>query len=374
MDGSRFDAIVVGAGIVGLSAGWSAAKLGLNVLVLDRGERPGGASTVAAGMLAPVTEASFGEEDLLQLNIESAARWPSFAAELAESSGVELLDGHPGTLHVAVDRDQTESLRRLHEYRTELGLDVEWLGSTELRRLEPGLHPSARAAVRARGDLAVDPRKALEALSTAFRSAGGDVRQGADVAAVRGGAQPSVTLSSGDSLRAGNVVIAAGCWSSSIEGVPEGLKRVLRPVKGQILRLRPRSSALPIRHTIRTEEVYLVPRRDGETVVGATVEEMGFDSTPTAGGALELLRAADEVVPGIREMELAEVSAGLRPGSLDNRPLIGPTSVPGIVLATGHYRNGILLAPITGEAVAHLLAKGENMAACRLFEPARFGI
>jgi glycine oxidase len=170
------------------------------------------------------------------------------------------------------------------------------------------------------------------------------------------------------------VVVAAGSWSGSIEGLPERLTRAVRPVKGQLLRLRSRGIAPAIRHNIRTEEVYLVPRPGGELVVGATVEEMGFDTTPTAGAALELLRAGDEVFPGIREMELAEISVGLRPGSRDNAPLIGTTSVPGLALATGHYRNGILLAPVTADAIAHLIAKGEPMELCTDFEPARLGI
>jgi glycine oxidase len=377
MDDSRgghhpYDAIVIGAGIIGLSIGWKTAQLGLSVLVLDRNEKPRGASWVAAGMLAPVTEANFGEDALLRLNIESAHRWPGFATELAEISGMDLLNNHPGTLHVAVDRDQAEALRRLYEYQIQLGLDVEWLGPAELRGLEPALHPGVRSGVRARGDSAVDPRKVLQALAEAFRAAGGDLRLGEDVVEIDVREGPMVILAGGGSFAAGIIVVAAGCWSPSIKGMPEGLGKAVRPVKGQILRLRPRSSGPLIRHTIRTEEVYLVPRPGGETVVGATVEELGFDSAPTAGAVLELLQAADEVVPGIREMELAEVSVGLRPGSPDNAPLIGSTSVPGVVLATGHYRNGILLAPVTADAIAHLIAKGEAPSHMSDFQPSRF--
>jgi glycine oxidase len=381
MDGSdpsatagAYDAVVVGAGIIGLTIGWRTAQLGRSVLIVDRDSSPRGASWVAAGMLAPVTEASFGEESLLRLNVESARRWPEFASELSAITGVGLLADHPGTLHVAVDRDGVESLRRLYDYQLQLGLDVEWLEAAELRRLEPGLHPAARSAVLARADTAVDPRRALSALQSAFLGAGGRMRTGDEVVAFEAGDEPSIVLAAGGSIRAQVVVIAAGCWSGSISGLPEKLARAVRPVKGQLLRLRSRAAAPAIRHNIRTEEVYLVPRPGGETVVGATVEEMGFDTTPTAGAALELLRAGDEVVPAIREMELVEVSVGLRPGSPDNAPLIGPTSVPGLVLATGHYRNGILLAPVTAEAIAHLIAKGEPMALCSDFEPSRLGI
>jgi glycine oxidase len=377
MDDSKrhpYDTIVVGAGIIGLSIGWKLAQLGLSVLVLDRDQQPRGASWVAAGMLAPVTEANFGEEALLRLNIESARRWPGFAAELSEISGIELLGDRPGTLHVAVDRDQAEALRRLYDYQVQLGLDVEWFGPTQLRRLEPALHPGARSGVRASNDTAVDPRKVLHALAVAFQAAGGDIGWGEEVVEIDGRGEPTVTLAGGGSHAAGTIVLAAGCWSPSIKGVPGGMRKTVRPVKGQILRLKTRSSAPLIRHTIRTEEVYLVPRPDGETVVGATVEELGFDSAPTAGGVLELLEAADEVVPGVREMELVEVSVGLRPGSPDNAPLIGSTSVSGLVLATGHYRNGILLAPITADAIAHLIAKGEALGHMTDFEPSRFRI
>ncbi|MGQ0680534.1 MAG: glycine oxidase ThiO [Actinomycetota bacterium] len=369
-----YDVVVAGGGIVGLSIAWRVAQQGMSVCLIDRSEEPRGASWVAAGMLAPVTEAAFGEQRLLALNLEGARRWPAFASELAAGAGVDLGHSGAGTLYVAHDRDQAEALRRLYDYHLGLGLPVRWLRPAELREREPALHPAVRAGVLAEQDLSVDPRRVIAALQSVLKQEG-VTRKVAEIEALAFQSAPrvasGVALADGQSVQGGQVVLAAGCWSGRIVGAPPGLARAVRPVKGQILRLRTRSPL--ISHIVRTEEVYLVPRPDGELVVGATVEERGFDSTPTAGGALELLRAATEAVPGIRELELEEVSAGLRPGSPDNGPLVGKCSVPGLLLAAGHYRNGILQAPVTAHAIARLLATGETPANIAGFEPARFG-
>jgi glycine oxidase len=368
----NYDSIIVGGGIIGLSIGWRASQLGLSVLILDRSDPPDAASTVAAGMLAPVTETTFGEDALLRLNLEGARRWKAFAEELSFAAGVNLAAHRRGILHTALDRDQSEALSRLYEYQQELGLEVEWLSSMACRRLEPSLHPSTRAGILAGGDWAVDPRAVLDALRTVLRAAGASVRHGAEVTRVEGGDRPSVTLAGGDRLETGTVVVAAGPWSGRVPGVPAGIAKAIRPVKGQILRLKPSADLpAPITHVVRSEDVYLVPRPGGEVVVGATVEEKGFDTAPTAGGIFELLRAADELVPGIREMEVGEVGAGLRPATPDNAPLLGVIE-PGLAIATGHYRNGVLLAPVTADGIAELLAKGELPPELAPFDPYRF--
>ena len=367
-----YDSIIVGGGIIGLSIGWRACQLGLCVLVLDRSTSPNAASAVAAGMLAPVTETTFGEDALLRLNLESAHRWPAFAEELSFSAGLHLADHPPGILHVALDRDQAEALRRLFDHQQSLGLPVEWLSSIACRRLEPGLHPSARAGIFAGDDAAVDPRRVVEALEISLRAGPTEVRRGAEVVEVMFGANPGVRLAGGEVISAGSVVIAAGPWSGRLSGVPPFMARAIRPVKGQILRLRPTAAQpVPLRHVLRTEDAYLVPRPDGEVVLGATVEEKGFDTSVTAGGVLELLRSGDELLPGIREMEVVEVSAGLRPGTLDNAPLLGRIA-EGLIAATGHYRNGVLLAPVTADGIAELLAKGELPEELAVFDPMRF--
>ncbi len=325
-------------------------------------------------MLAPVTEADFGEQALIALNLASLARWPAFAADLQRASGIDCRYRESGALTVAVDRDEDELLRRLHEYQRSLGLDAQWLSARECRRLEPGLAPRVAGGILAAHDHQVSPRPLALALARALEAAGGELRGGARAVRVAphdGGL--SVELSGGESLDARAVVVAAGAESAGIDGIPEHARVPVRPVKGQILRLRARAPvALPARRVIRTPEVYAVPRDDGELVVGATVEERGFDRSVTAGGVLELLRRAYEALPGIAELELVETAAGLRPGTPDNGPIVGEGGVPGLWWATGHWRNGILLAPLTADAVAGMLAGEDPPEELAPFGPARF--
>jgi glycine oxidase len=330
---------VVGGGVIGLSVAWRAARRGLSVTVVDRGPLGGGASRVAAGMLAPISEADAGEPALLRAGIASAARWPAFAEELG-------LDAYRrcGTLVVARDADEAEALERERALREQLGLRVERLRGSQARRLEPGLAPGVRAALDVPDDHAVDPRALIEALIAACGEAGVDLR-------------PETT----DVPAADHTVLATGAWA----GAP------VRPVKGQILRLRDPDGPGLLSRVIRHERFYLVPREDGRYVLGATMEEKGFDTTVTAGGVRELLQEAQLLVPGLDEMELEEASAGLRPGTPDNGPLIGARE-DGAILATGHHRNGILLAPLTADAVVALLCGEPLPPEAEPFSPARF--
>jgi glycine oxidase len=349
------DAVVVGAGIVGLTCAWRAAQRGLSVLVLDRGEPGAGATRAAAGMLAPVTEAEFAEEALLRLNLDAAAVWPAFAAELAERSGLGTGYRECGALAVAVDRDDAEELRRLHDFQRSLGLDAEWLTGRECRRLEPGLAPRVSGGVLAPHDHQADPRATVAALVAAIEHEGGEVVGGVEVTDL-------------DSIQAGRVVIAAGAWSAQLVDDPPPV----RPVKGQILRLR---ETTPIAdRIIRTPRCYVVPRASGEVVLGATVEERDFDRSVTAGAVHRLLEAAWEVLPDIEERELVETSVGFRPATPDNLPIIGATGPDGPIWATGHHRNGILLAPVTGAAVADLLEGKPLPETLRPFAPGRFQV
>ncbi|MEA2421376.1 MAG: glycine oxidase [Thermoleophilaceae bacterium] len=339
------DVVVVGAGVIGLACAWRCAQRGLEVLVLEREAEPGaGASGVAAGMLAPVTEAEFGEEALLALNLAGAELWPAFAAELSERSGIDTGYRASGALVVAADRDDAEELRRLHSFQESLGLDVRWLGGRECRRLEPRLSPRVAGGILAAQDHQVEPRAVVRALREALRSAGGELRCG-------------VNVSDFAALDAEHVVVAAGCWS----GPP------VRPVKGQILRLR---GAALAQRLVRTPRCYIVNRAGGEVVVGATVEERGFDTSVTADGVFRLLEAAREVLPDVGELELVDAAARLRPGTPDNAPLIGEHA--GLVWATGHHRNGVLLAPMTAAAVASIVTGEAPPEAVEPFAPARF--
>lgn len=358
---TSYDVVVVGAGIIGLSIGWRAARRGLRTLVLEASKPGRGATHAAAGMLAPISETSFGEERQLALNLEAARRYPDFVTELESETGGVSGYRPSGTLTVALDRDHAEFLRRLHQFQVSLDLDAEWLTAADCRALEPGLAPSVVGGIRSSVDHQVSPRALARLLIEAFERAGGELRSEAPVAsvAVESDAATGVVLRSGEHVVAEQVVIAAGWVSGEIGGIPDDARIPVRPVKGQIIRLRGDPSAPVARRVIGTPDVYVVPREGGRVIVGATVEERGADTTVTAGGVFELLRAAYETLPGITELELIEVTAGLRPAAPDNAPIVGPARIPGLIWATAHWRNGILLAPITADAVVEMLTGGE---------------
>jgi glycine oxidase len=360
---------VIGAGLIGLACAWRAARRGLSVLVIDRAEAPAaGSSGVAAGMLAPVTEADFGEEPLLRVNLAGRARWPAFAAELEERTGLPTGFRESGALVVAADRDDAEALRRLHGFQRDLGLDVEWLAPRACRRLEPGLSPRIAGGIAAHGDAQADPRATARALAAAVD----ELELGVEVEAIEHehGRVTGVRTAAGP-IECDAVVVAAGAWSAAL--APGGQGPPVRPVKGQILELRARPGMEePLTRIVRTPRCYLVGRGDGRVVLGATVEEQGFDTAVTAGGVFRLLEAAWEVLPEVGELELVEAHAGLRPGTPDNGALVGPGELDGLIWATGHWRNGVLLAPLTGEAVAELLAGRTLPGELAPLSPARF--
>jgi glycine oxidase len=261
----------------------------------------------------------------------------------------------------------------VHETQQQIGLPVEWLTGAEARRREPGLSPRVTAALSCPADHQVDNRAVVRALSSALQAAGGELREGIAVEAVETAESRVRGVVAGEERhRAETVLLCAGCWSGQIAGVPADAVPPVRPVKGQMLALRMEEPAL-LNRVIRAPEAYLVPKRDGRLVIGATQEEVGFDTQVTAGGILELLRGAWEAVPGIDDLPLLETWAGLRPGSRDNAPILGPTSVPGLFVATGHFRHGILLLPITIREMVRLILTGEVSATLQPFSPARFG-
>ncbi|MEV5280170.1 glycine oxidase ThiO [Streptomyces sp. NPDC051994] len=375
--GNGSDVLVVGGGIIGLATAWRAAQRGLTVVLADP-EPGGGAAQVAAGMLAAVTELHYGEQTLLALNVESARRYPAFAAELSEVTGLDTGYRACGTLAVALDSDDRAHLRDLHALQVRSGLESEWLSGRDCRRLEPMLAPGVRGGLRVDGDHQIDPRRLAKALVAACTRAGVRFVHGwAERLRVVRERAAGVVLADGTHLAADQVVLAAGSLSGRLKGVPEELLPPVRPVKGQVLRLTVPPAYAPflsrtVRAVVRGGDVYLVPRENGELVVGATSEELGWDTTVTAGGVYELLRDAHELVPGITELPLTETRAGLRPASPDNAPLLGPTALPGLHLATGHYRNGVLLTAVTGDVMAHVLTCGELPDEARPFTPRRF--
>ncbi|MER6293116.1 glycine oxidase ThiO [Streptomyces althioticus] len=372
------DVLVVGGGIIGLVTAWRAAQAGLATTVVDP-DPGGGAARVAAGMLAAVTELHHGEQTLLGLNLASARRYPDFAAELSDLTGQDLGYRRCGTLAVALDADDRAHLRELHALHERSGLDSQWLTGRECRRLEPMLAPGVRGGLRVDGDHQIDPRRLASALLTACERAGVILhRAWAERLVVTGDRATGVVTADGGELGAGQVVLAGGSWSGRLVGVPAEVLPPVRPVKGQVLRLTMPDRPEPflsrtVRAVVRGSHVYLVPRESGELVIGATSEEMGWDTTVTAGGVYELLRDAHDLVPGLTELPLTETLAGLRPGSPDNAPLLGPTRLDGLLLATGHHRNGVLLTPVTGDAMARVLTTGELPDEALPFTPRRFG-
>ncbi|HVT20207.1 MAG TPA: glycine oxidase ThiO [Mycobacteriales bacterium] len=370
------DVVVVGAGVIGLAAAWRLMQRGLRVTVVDPSPASA-ASRAAAGMLAPVTEVRYGEEQLLALGVESLRRYPSFVADLEAATAREVGLRTDGMVVVATDAGDRAVLADLHEFQRSLGLDADLLTSRECRALEPGLSPDVRCGLVVRSDHSVDNRRLCAALLAAVEAGGAlrrDEATSIDIAAdqVRG-----VQLRSGAQISAGAVVLAAGPWTTGIGGLADAVRPQVRPVKGEILRLRtrPTSAQLPtrtVRGFVNGHEVYLVPRADGELVVGATVEDAGFDYSVRAGAVRELLRDARAVFPAIDELELVETLAAHRPGSPDNRPIVGTTEVGGLVLATGHYRNGILLAPITADLVVAAVTGAAEDDLAPLVSPQRF--
>lgn len=360
------DVVVVGGGIIGLAIAWRASRLGLAVTLCERHGLPSylAAAHVAAGMLAPVAEADAQERALLSLGLDSAARWDGFVAELEEEAGIDVGHRRCGTLMVARDRDEAEHVDREIRLREQLGVPVARLLPSAARRLEPALAPAIRAAFHAPADHAVDPRAVCEALLLACTARGVTLRPGCEVASVGPG---GVTLASGERVAAGRTVVAAGAWAARLKGLPA---LCIRPVKGQLLRLAARAGeASLLDHVVRWDGGYLVPRTDGRVVLGATMEDRGYDTSVTALAVYELLRDAGELVPGVLELDLEAAIAGLRPATPDNAPLLGEWE--GVVLACGHHRNGVLLTPVTADRIGELLA-GRDAGIDPAFAPDRF--
>ena len=369
---NEFDVLIAGGGVIGLSCAWRAAQRGLSVCVVERERAGSGATDVAAGMLAPVGEASWGEESLLRLNLASHALWPGFAEELERESGAASGFARIGALHVALDRDETEELRRQHELHREHGLESEWLAPSACRELEPGLAPSVAGGVLAPHEGAADPRQLSAALVAALAARGATLVEGAEVAEAAFGDEVRVPTADGRRLRGGTLVLATGSFSGQTPWLAPEERPPVRPVKGEIVTLQQRAEQPVCERIVVGDRLYMVPREDGRLLVGATVEERGFDTSVTAGGVHELLREAYRTLPEVAETELVEARAGLRPGSPDNAPMIGPGAREGLLIATGHFRNGVLLAPATAEAVASLLANEQPSVDVAPFHPGRF--
>ena len=377
------DVVIVGGGVIGLSVAWRAAQQGQRVLVAD--PRPGlGATHAAAGMLTPIAEAAYAEREIFGLGQESLRRYPAFVAELHTATGLPTSFRQSGTLQVAYDADDLAVLTETQRLQESFGVHLQQLTARECRAAEPMLDPNVRGGLLAPDDGSIDPRLLAVALVMAAEGAGARlVRQPVSEIICLAGRAAGVRLADDSVVRAPWIVLAAGWQSAAIPGLPDGIAPPVRPVKGQIIRLRtsavsaaagspPGLLQRTVRGIVRGGSIYLVPRESGELVIGATQEELGADTTVTAGGVWELLRDARTIVPGITELEVADIVAGLRPGTPDNAPMLGPSEVPGLVLATGHFRAGVLLAPVTADTIAAFLRTGTPESSWRAFAPGRF--
>jgi glycine oxidase len=367
------DVVVVGGGLIGRASAWRLASVGLDVVVVA-GEPAAAASNVAAGMLAPVTETTFTEALLLQLTVASMQRYPTFAAEVAEASGLPSGFRSGPTISVAYNADDAVRLWQLADYLSGLGLESNRLTSREARRLEPLLAPTIRSGLLVPGDASCDNRQLLAGLAAAGDRAGVRTLSGfVHHISSGGGRVTGVRLADGSGIAAPTVVVANGAWAGQLTGIPP---LPVRPVKGQVLRLDPGRFPQPgvvVRAFTRGTEVYLVPRDSGhELVVGATSEELGFDRRVTAGGVYELLRDARLVIPMSSEYVLTETSVGYRPGTPDNAPILGRGALDGLVLATGHHRNGVLLTPVTADVVVELVLHDRLLQVAEPFGVGRF--
>jgi glycine oxidase len=358
---------------MGLGIAWRLAQAGCPVTVYDRAEAGHGASWAAAGMLAAAVETEPGEENLLALTLESQRMWRGFAVELEAASGIAIGYRDEGTIVVALTRDDAEQLRFNYDFQIGLGLKLEWLSAAEVQRREPHLRPGIPAAVLSPFDHQVENRRLAKALAEAAQRAGAILHEHHPVREVEiasGRARAVVTDQGRDP--ADVVVLAAGAWSREITGIPPAHLPPVRPIKGQMLALRMDPAAPLLQHVIWLPRGYLVPRQNGRLVIGGTVEERGFDDTLTAGGLLALIEGAWRAVPAIEELPIDETWVGFRPGSRDDAPMLGPSGVDALVVATGHHRNGILLTPLTAAAISAYVLTGRLPEAVRPFTPERF--
>ena len=365
---------IIGAGVVGLGIAWRLAAQGAFVQVFDRGAAGAGATHAAAGMLAACAEAESGEEALIALGRESQTRWPSFAAELLQASGIDVELRTEGTLVVALTADDQARLLHHLVFQHKLGLPLQWITAAETRQREPHLAGKLTGAVWSPEDHQVDNRKLASALRIAAEGMGANVSEHTPVkgVSITGGRADGVILADETRVSADVVVLAAGAWSGGIAGLPPEQRPPVRPIKGQMLALRMDPAAPLLNHVVWAPDVYLVPRRNGRLMVGATVEEKAFDTSLTAGGLLTLLEAGWRAVPSIEEPPIEEMWVGHRPGSRDDAPILGRGPIDGLIYATGHHRNGILLAPVTADAMALLILEGVLDPVVRPFGVERF--
>lgn len=379
------DVVVIGGGVAGLAVARELGRRGLQATVLERGTFGAEASHAAAGMLAPQSEAD-RDDAFFRLQCASRDLYPAFAENLQEETGIDIELDRTGTLYLAFTDEDEEELNQRHAWQTDAGLEVETLTTENALALEPSLSPRMRFALKFPLDWQVENRRLVEALTASLKNHGGGAWAGMAATALRVEADRVVGVETSHGyVSAGAVVVAAGAWTSRLPfshapGKNHSPVRFthpgIEPVRGQMLCFNPQPSFLQLMrhgHVVYTRRGYIVPRRDGRLLAGSTTEHVGFQKQVTAGGVLSILSYALEIAPAIRDLELLDSWAGLRPKAVDEWPVLGASAeVGGLYYATGHYRNGILLAPITGESMADMIVENRQSPLLEAFTLERF--
>ncbi len=345
--------IVIGGGIMGLAIGWRLLREGAgHVVIFEAGEAArSSAAWVAAGMLSPRAEAGFEDMDIYEEGLQSLDLYPQFLDELREDAGelVPIID-RCGTLVLATNADEARELTRQYDFRNRMGIPVERLSGDEAREQEPLLSTKVSAALWLEKDAQINNRSLCLALKEAFLKRGGSLHERCKISeiVIKNDKATGIRFGS-EELDAQSITIAAGAWSSKISGIIPAIP--VRPVKGQMIGLR-MTPQVQLKQTVRTPRVYLVPKDDGRLLVGATAEEAGFDQRIIAGNIMELLHFAWEIVPAIYELEMEETLASFRPATRNHRAIVGISETENLYYATGHWRHGILMAPLTSYTIS----------------------
>jgi len=363
------DAIVVGGGVIGCTIAWRLAQQGLKVRLFERGKVGGEASRAAAGMLSPQAE-SQSKGPFFDLCLKSRLMYREFADELSDVSGIDVEYNDSGTLFVVLSGEDDEETTRWAAWQTEAGLPLQPFSEDDLRRIEPAVTESAIRAIFLPEEHQVENRRLMDSLKIAIKLAGVDLIEDAEVTSLAT-AQDRVTgvVSAGKRFDAGSVIVAAGTWSSRLLE-PLGLNVKVIPARGQMIAVK--GDGCPITRVVHSSSVYVVPRRDGRILIGATVEYTGFKKEVTVSAINHLLKAGLELVPSLGQFAVVETWSGLRPDTIDHLPIIGPSGIDNLILATGHFRNGILLAPVTAELVADTVVQGRVSDDLKPFGISRF--
>jgi glycine oxidase len=368
------DVVIVGGGVIGLSIAWQSLVRGANVTVIDP-DPASQASRASAGMLLPVAEMLYHDDDLLRFHLDSRQRFTSFITELEAASGSSAGYSHYGFLDAAFDDEGLGALDKLRSFGEPLGVVMEPLSAADCRREEPRLAATVAGGMLVPDGGAVNPRQLTAALLRAVRELGGTLVKDRARDLLLSDRAEGVRLDSGAVIYGDRIVLAAGCWTHELGGLQPGTVPRIRPFKGQVLRFRAEGQFLrrATRAAAGGSSVYLVPRPDGEFVVGATYEEAGYDTSVTAEGMLELFGKMRAALASLAGLEFTEAIAGLRPAAPDDLPVLGMSSVPGLIVAAGHGRMGIQLTPATAAAITALLFDGELTDVARPLSPDRFG-